>query len=198
LTKPRRSPSSAATRRLFLRDHAGQPVDTAAGNEADPRLRQREHRILGGDNDVAGERGFEPAAHRDAIDRGDQRFIEVEARGKPGKACPGPGTSPPSRLHLQIVAGGKGALAGAGDNADPQVWVGGKLVPHAVQFPMRLAVQRVHHLGPVDRDDPHPSFILDGAEAVIGHGLTSSRRSATLSDRAGRGNARNRLRSSCR
>ncbi len=34
---------------------------------------------------------------------------------------------------------------------------------------MRLAMQRVHHLGPVDRDDAHPALVGDGAEAVIGH-----------------------------
>jgi hypothetical protein len=35
---------------------------------------------------------------------------------------------------------------------------------------MGFAMQRIHDLGPVDRDDAHPSFIGDGAEAVFGHG----------------------------
>jgi len=33
---------------------------------------------------------------------------------------------------------------------------------------MRLAVQRVQHLGPVDRDDADAALVLDLAEAVFG------------------------------
>ena len=53
--------------------------------------------------------------------------------------------------------------------------IGGELVPYPVEFPMRLAVQRVHHLGPVDRDDAQPAFVGDRAEAVFGHATLPER-----------------------
>jgi hypothetical protein len=77
--------------------------------------------------------------------------------------------APPGGLYFEVVAGGESALAGAGDDADPQLGIGGELVPHPVEFPMRLAVQRIHDLRPIDRDDAQPPLIGDGAEAVFGH-----------------------------
>ena len=73
VTKPSSKPSRAGTRRpvrimpiaCLIGIDARQPVHAAAaGDQANARLGQREHRVLGGDDDVAGERGFEPAAHR--------------------------------------------------------------------------------------------------------------------------------------
>ena len=87
----------------------------------------------------------------------------------PAKPVLGLGPRRPGGLHLEIVAGRKGALAGAGDDPDPQIRIGGELVPDRVEFPMRLAVQRVHDLRPVDRDDADAAFVGDGAEAVLGH-----------------------------
>ena len=97
---------------------------------------------------------------------------------KPGKAGLRPGAAAAGGLDLEVVAGGKGALAGAGDDPDPEVGVGGELVPDAVELPMRLAVQRVQYLGPVDRDDADPAFVGDGAEAVTGHGSGPLRQDA--------------------
>ena len=126
-------------------------------------------RVLGGDDDVAGERGLEPAAHRDPVDRRDQRLVEIEAVREPGETGFGPRPAPARSLHLEIVAGRKGSLAGAGDDPDPQIRIGGELVPDRIEFPMRFAVQRVHDFRPVDRDDADAAFVGDGAEAVLGH-----------------------------
>ena len=69
-----------------MRDHAGEPMDAAGPcDQADARLWQSENRILWRDDDVAGERDLEPATHRDAVDRGDRRLVEVEAMRKAGK-----------------------------------------------------------------------------------------------------------------
>ena len=49
-----------------------------AGDQANAWLGQGEHRVFGGDDDVAGQRGFEPAAHRHAVHRRNQRLVEIE------------------------------------------------------------------------------------------------------------------------
>ena len=45
----------------------------------------------------------------------------------------------------------------------------GELVPHALQLVVRAALQRVHDLGPVQRDDSHAAVVLDFAVFVLGH-----------------------------
>ena len=82
------------------------------------------------------------------------------------------------RLHLQVVAGGERALAGAGDDAHPQVVARGELVPHGGEFVVRIGVQRVQHLGPVQRDDADPALVLHDAVAVAHPPITASLRSA--------------------
>ena len=60
-------------------DAAGvdQPHDPAvAVVEAAPRLEGAEHRALGGDPDVAGERRLEAAGERPAVDRADDRLVD--------------------------------------------------------------------------------------------------------------------------
>jgi hypothetical protein len=140
-----------------------------------PTLGQREHRILGGDDDVAGQRDLEPAPHRDAVHRGDQRLVEVEAMRKAGKAGARPRATLARRLHLQIVAGREGALTRTSHDADPQIVACRELVPDLFQFVMRLAVQRVHHLRPVQRDDAQPALVDHGAVAIVTHATTLRR-----------------------
>src|SRR5438270_1279977 len=48
---------------------------------------QRECRIFRGDDEVAGERNLETAAHGDAVDRRDNRFVAIEARRQAGKTA---------------------------------------------------------------------------------------------------------------
>jgi len=61
-------------------------MNAAAGDQSDPRLRQSKDRVHGGNDDVAGQRRFEAAAHRHPVDRCDQRLVEIEALRQPGKA----------------------------------------------------------------------------------------------------------------
>src|ERR1700689_1663673 len=80
-------------------DLARQPLQSAGqGREADARLRQREGRILRGDDEVAGQRNFKTAAHGDAVDGGNDRLVEVETRGEAGKAASVPAALAARRL----------------------------------------------------------------------------------------------------
>src|SRR5207245_2186793 len=81
------------------------------------------------------------------------RFVEVEAGRETGEArCRLSAHITTRSLVLQIVAGGKGTVTGAGDDADPEIRIGGELVPHAGELGVRRRVQRVHDFGTVDRD----------------------------------------------
>ena len=169
-------PGQDHAERLLLPDHARQAVHAAGpGDQPDARFGQGEDGVLGGDDEVAGERDLEAATHGNAIHRGDHRLVEVMALGQAGEAGGRRRPALAGGLHLQIVAGGKGAVAGARHDGDPQIRVGGELVPDLVEFLMRLAVQGVHHLRPVQRDDAQPAFILHDAVAIGGHGCCSLR-----------------------
>ena len=57
----------------------GKPVHaTTQSNSTHQRLWQAEGRLVGGDDDVAGKRHFEPATQGKTINRSDQRLIEIE------------------------------------------------------------------------------------------------------------------------
>src|SRR5580698_7369749 len=75
-------------------------------------------------------------------------------------------------LHLQVIAGRKRPVARAGNDADPEVVALGELVPHRGQLIVRVGVQRVVHLGTVERNDTQRSFVLDGA-VLVRHQLTT-------------------------
>src|SRR5260221_11797512 len=138
---------------LLQRDLPRQAVQPAGQRgKADTRLGQGEDGILGGDDEVAGERDLEAAAHGDALHRGDHRLHQIEPAGEAGEAR---GRMPglvSGGLVFQVVAGGEGLVAGAGDDGDPEIRIGGEAVPHLVELEMRRPVQRVHHLRPVDGD----------------------------------------------
>src|ERR1700720_2378085 len=62
--------------RALQPDLARQPVHAAGERgEADARLRKREGGVLRGNDEVAGQRNFKTAAHRDAVDGGDDRLL---------------------------------------------------------------------------------------------------------------------------
>ncbi len=125
-------------------DLARQAVQAAGqGGEADARLRQGEGRVLRGDDQVAGQRDLEAAAHGHAVDGGDDRLVAVEARGEAGKAALVPAALAARRLPFQVVAGAERLVAGAGDDRDPLLGVGGEIVEHLVEFEMRVDMQRV-------------------------------------------------------
>src|SRR5207245_4896614 len=73
--------------RLLERDHARQALHAAgAGGQPDLGFGQGEGRLVGSNDDVAGERNLKAATHGDAVDRGDYRLVEVEAVGQTAKA----------------------------------------------------------------------------------------------------------------
>src|SRR5258708_19088231 len=92
----------------------------AARDQSHTRFRQSEYRVLGGDDDVAGERGFEPAAHRHAIHRRDQRLVDIETMREPGESVrsgPPPFTRGP---NPEVLAGGESPWARRRRAAAPQ------------------------------------------------------------------------------
>jgi hypothetical protein len=166
--------------RFLAWDHARQSVHAAAtGDQANTRLRQREQRILGGNDDIARQCRLEPAAHRPTIHGCDQRLVQIEAMRDAGEAIRTIGTAPSCRLHLQVVASRECALACAGDNPDPQVVARGELVPYGGEFVVRVGMQRVQNFRPVQRDGANVTFVLH--DAVVCHPpITASFRSPPI------------------
>ena len=139
------------------------------GGQADPRLGQGEDGAFGGDNDVAGQGDFEPAAHGHAVDRRDQGLVQVEPRGQAGKARRRAAHFPARRLMLQVIAGGKGPLSSAGDDAHPLLGIRRKGVQSLMHLEVGRRVQGVHHVRPVERDDGDVTLTVD-ADVFVGHG----------------------------
>ena len=156
-----------------------QPVDAAgAGEQADARLRQPEAGMVGGDDDVARERQLEAAADGDAVDRGDHRLRAVEvARDAPERrprvALDVTAVGRPRGRDLEVVAGAERPLARPGEDRDPHVGVVAEVLPDLGELEVGLEVQRVHHLGAVQRDVRDPPALLVGREPVA-HPSTSS------------------------
>ncbi len=149
-------------------DLARQPLQAAGQRgEADARLRQREGRILGSDDEVAGERDLEAAAHGDAVDGGDDRLVAVEAHGQAGKAALVPAALAARRLPFQVVAGAERLVAGAGDDRHPLLRIGAEIVEHLVQFEMRIDMQRVVHFRARQRHDGDRTLARDLGEFQV-------------------------------
>ncbi|MGY4426938.1 hypothetical protein ACVWY2_009387 [Bradyrhizobium sp. JR6.1] len=60
---------------------------------------------------------------------------------------------PPGGLPFQVVAGAERLVAGAGDDRDPLLGIGGEVVEHLVELEMRVDMQRIVNLGPRQRHD---------------------------------------------
>ena len=133
----------------------------AKRGEADARLGQGEGRIVGGDDEIAGQRYLKAATHRDAVDGGDDRLVAVETHGEPGEAALVPAALAARRLPFQIVSGAKRLVASAGDDRDPLLGIGGEVVEHLVEFKMRVDMQRVVHFGARQRDDRDRALARD-------------------------------------
>ncbi len=131
-----------------------QPVHAAGeGCEPDARLGQRKRCILRRDDEVAGQRDLKTAAHRHAVDGGDDRLVAIEPRGEAGETALVPAALAACRLPLQVVAGAERLVAGAGDDRYPLLGVGGEIVEHLVELEMRVDMQRIVHFRPRQRDD---------------------------------------------
>ena len=161
------------------RQLARQPVDAAgAGEQADARLGQPEAGVVGGDDDVARERHLQSAADGDAVDRRDHRLRALEVardapERRPGVALDVTAVGRPLGGDLEIVARRERPLAGPGEDRDPDVGVVAEVLPDLGELEVRLEVQRVHHLGAVQRDVGDPPALLVGREPVA-HPSTSS------------------------
>src|SRR5262249_4532675 len=85
---------------------------------------------------------------------------------------------------LEVVAGREGALARAGENADPAVGIRREVVPHPLELLVRRRVEGVHHVGPVDGDARDVVLLLVDDEFephAVGH--SAARRRLTGNDR---------------
>ena len=144
-----------------------------AGDQADARLGQAEAGAVGGDHDVAGQRDLEAAAGRHAVDGGDQRLGAVVAARdrREARARSDALLAVGRRLgrRLEVVAGAERPVAGAGDDRHPGVVVALEVVEDLDQLGVRVRVQRVHPLGPVERHVRDVAALLVD-DVVVAHG----------------------------
>ena len=162
--------------RLLERDHARQALHAAgAGGQADLGLGQGEGRLVGGDDDVAGERDLEAAAHGDAVDRGDHRLVEVVAVGRarrsPWRGWTGrlPVLACNSAWYFRSLPA-QNALSPApvmmATQSSGLAWNSSKACD---QLLVRHGMAGVVDLRPVDGDDHQTAVDLD--LAVLAHGV---------------------------
>jgi hypothetical protein len=156
-------------------DAAVAVVEAAAGLEG------AEHRPLGGDSDVAGERRLQAAGERPAVDRTDDRLVDpVHAPGEAVEAelgdlpqVVGPPAGDDRRdVLLQVGAGAKG-LARAGEDGDIDRVVLGEVGPGGDHRAVDLRADRVSRLGPVDRHVGDPVALLVEDDALVCQGRRS-------------------------
>ena len=148
-----------------------------AGVEAPLRVLQGELGVRRAEAQVAGEREFKPAGNRVAVDRRQNRLVDVEVAGDAAEAgAVGEvlakfrrgGLREIHRVGLEIGAGAKGLRAGTGDHRDPCLVVGVEVAPDRHQFIIGGEVQRIHPLRAVDGDQ---SDVLMAGIENVGHGL---------------------------
>jgi hypothetical protein len=148
-----------------------------------------ERGVLGGDDDVGLAEHVERPTARHAVDRGDDRLPEVvglgvdvvagvvvhERRRHPAGLVGGARIVEVLGDGLGPVdAGAERLLPGAGEDHAADVVVaaqGGPQVPHLV---LHLHVERVVHLGSVQRDDGNVIALFVPERLVLAHGTPSS------------------------
>src|SRR6202044_3902220 len=119
--------------------------------------------------DVSAQNDLEAAPAGNAVDRRDDRLVEIARVVQ----SPEPAHAPvlvrllAARRGLEIPAGGEEFLAGAGDDGDAQRLVVAELDEYVVQAATGREVDGVG-LGPVDRDLEYAA-VGDGLDS-IGHG----------------------------
>ena len=72
--------------------------------------------------------------------------------------------------RFQVGAHAERAFAGAGDDRDPQCRVGGIKIECAVELDMRGEMQRIEHLGTIDRDRQDGVLAIQSQILEAGHG----------------------------
>src|SRR5512133_2899919 len=163
-----------AGQRQLHRDAVGD-----AARQAQERARGRDERALelgdpelglaGRDDEVAGERDLEPAGHREALDRSDQRLARA-ALDDAGEAAVADPRALAGDEGLEVHARAE-ARAGALDDADREVAVGVELVERRRHPFGQRQVDRVARFGTVERDEQDAVAAL-GEDGLVGHGRT--------------------------
>src|SRR5205823_9921235 len=74
------------------------------------------------------------------------------------------------RRPFEVVPRREGAIAGTGENRDPDVGVVGDVVPHTRQLLVGRRVERVHDFRPVDGDDRDVVALLVADELELHRG----------------------------
>ena len=127
--------------------------------------------VFGHDADVGQQRHRQPGADRHAVDRRDDRLVEVDHVvddvGGLAQVRAIASALPAVGLHHAEVAAGRERLAGAGDHGDARAVVGVDGAPDLGQLPVQAGVGRVHHLGPVERDEQHAVRPALEAEVLV-------------------------------
>ena len=136
-------------------------------SQAHLRLRQREDRLVGSDDQIAGQRDLEPATHGNAVDRSDDRLGQIEPGGEARETSGHRYALAALRLIAKVVAGAEAPTA-AGDDGNPHVVVGGEVVEYLTKLGIGGRVQRVQAIRSVQGDGHHVVLLVD--QTVLRHG----------------------------
>src|SRR5260221_14171700 len=146
----------------------------------------RETRLIGCDGDVGGELVQKTPAHRPAVYRRNDRLPqpphmrpvlhppsvgalpELDIIGKRFAARIG---MPGAGRRLALVIAGAERAAGAGEDDHAHGTIGVRLVEDAVQLGFELVRERVHPLGPIERD--RGDALLDAVNDFFAHATSS-------------------------
>ncbi len=99
--------------------------------------------MLGGDDQVAGERKLEPSSGRVTVDGRDHRLLELEHLGQAGESTRPEVLGVPGRRGLEVPAGGEEAPPGAGDDRDAEPVIRGEGSEMLPELPARPRIDRV-------------------------------------------------------
>src|SRR5688572_25486789 len=130
----------------------------------------------------AGERELEAAAQREAVEAGD-RGLAHALQAREDLLAEGGQVLRLERLHLRqlvdVGAGHEGLVAGAGHDQAAHGRVGLELVEGGRELAQRALVERVEHLGSIDRDGRDLTVALDEqrlvAHRLLRHGWAPNR-----------------------
>jgi hypothetical protein len=157
---------------LIGADQPRQPLGPPESRyESEIDLRQPEPGILGGVDEIAGQRDFAAASEREAVhggDHGDRQLLQLRNDGMPG-ARKDLGLQRRKGCQLRDVRSGhKCFLTGAGQNQHPNAFVRGNVVQRLGKFRQQGLVQGVQRLGPVEGDRCNPLIHLE-QNVCVGH-----------------------------
>ncbi len=148
--------------RHLHRDRIGQvrdmPVVVAADQPA-LRLGDLEHRTLGRDPQIGALDQHEAAAHRIAVDRGDDRLFKRPGHKRVFDVRPAAARAPGGEQFLHVLAGAEPA-AGPGEDRDFELARMAEFGPGLGEPGAHLVIERVQPLGAVHPHDEDLSQTL--------------------------------------